>query len=185
MQQPVTEIDYEELTRRLSVSELNPSAAEAHGILCAMICAGQPRAEETWIGELLEGADDADLLARECRSSLQQLAVRTRAEIQGPELGLTLLLPRDSVPLAERAFAIYDWSRGFLYGLGVAGVDVRKLSDQAREACDDFAAITCLDLDDLEECEDNERALMELTEFSWVAAMLIYEERGRPSETER
>jgi len=182
MQKPAVVIDYQELTRRLTVSELNPSAAEAHGILCAMICAGKPRAEDVWMAELLDGTDDADLLARECRQSLRDLALTTREQIAGIELGFDPLLPDDSTPLAERALGLYDWSRGFLYGMGIAGVDAKGLSEQGREVLGDFASITRLDLDDLDDSEDNEEALVELTEFVRVAALLVYDERGRPAE---
>lgn len=182
MQQSAIAIDYQELAQRLAVSELNPSAAEAHGILCGMICAGEPRAEDAWMNELLVGTDDADLLTLECRQSLQGLAVITREQIQGPGLGFTPLLPDEATPLAERALALYDWSRGFLYGLGIVGVDVSGLSEQGREVLSDFASITRLDLDDLDDSENNEQALMELTEFVRVAAMLVYEERGRSGQ---
>lgn len=182
MQQRVTAIDYQaidyqDLTRRLAVSELNPSAAEAHGILCAMICAGQPRAEESWIGELLEGTDDRDLLTQECRQSLQDLAERTRAEMGGAELEFSPLLPDESTSLAERALGLYDWSRGFLYGLGLCGVDASGLSEQGREVLGDFISITRLDLDELDGSEANEDALTELTEFVRVAAMVLYDEQ--------
>jgi len=46
----------------------------------------------------------------------------------------------------------------------------------------DFASITRLDLDDLEDSETNEEALAELTEFLRVAVMLLYEEQGRSRE---
>lgn len=185
MQQPALAIDYHDLTRRLAVSELNPSAAEAHGILCAMICACQPQAEELWISELLEGTDDRDLLTQECRQYLRDLAARTREEIGGGGFGFTPLLPDDSASLAERALGLYDWSRGFLYGLGLSGIDGSGLSEQGREVLGDFTSITRLDLDDLEDSEANEEAMAELTEFLRVAVMLLYEERdlsGEPTE---
>lgn len=182
MQQSATDIDYTELTRRLAVSELSPSAGEAHGMLCAMICAGQPRAEESWIGELLDGTDEADLLTQECRQTLLALAARTREGLAGPGFDLAPLLPDDSTALAERALGLYDWSRGFLFGLALAGVDPAELSEQGSEALRDFANITHLDLDDLEDSENNEAALSELVEFVRVAAMLVYEEQGRPGE---
>jgi len=178
MHQTSFTIDYQELNGRLCVSELSPSAAEAHGILCALMCAGAPKAEESWIADLLAGANDSDIQTRECRHSLQELAAHTREEILGSGCGVTPLLPGDSVSLAERAEGLYDWSRGFLYGLGLSGVDRARLSEQGREVFDDFAAITHLDLDDLGDSEDNEQALMELTEFVRVAAMLVYEEQN-------
>jgi len=173
---------YHELDERLAVSELGPSAAEAHGILCAMLCTGEPRAAESWIAELLAGADEADRLTADlstgaCRRFLQDLAARTRAGIADPHLGFTPLLPEDSAPLLERAAGLYDWSRGFLYGLGLARVDVNRCSEPVREVCDNFAAITRLDLQDLDDSEENEQALTELTEFVRVAAMLVYEEQ--------
>lgn len=185
MQQSSVTIDYRELDGHLAVSELNPSAAEAHGVLCAMLCAGDVRAEESWIADLLVGADDAELATRECRRTLEDLAAFTREEFADLQRGFTPLLPDDSATLAERALGLYDWSRGFLYGLGLAGVDAGRLSAQAQEAFADFTAITHLDLDDLNDSEENEQALMELTEFVRVAAMLVYEERGHSGESGR
>ncbi|MEA3278917.1 MAG: UPF0149 family protein [Pseudomonadota bacterium] len=179
---PASATDYQRLTERLAVFELTPSASEAHGMLCGLICAGHPQAEATWVEELLAGTDLNDLTAQDCRQSLQALADQTREEIVGPGVGLTLLLPGDERPLPERALGLYDWSRGFLYGLGIAGVDEKDISDQAREVLHDFAAITRLDLDALDESEDDEESLTELTEFAWVAAMLMYEERSRREE---
>jgi len=178
---------YHKLRDHLAFSELGPSAAEAHGILCAMLCTDEPGAAESWIAELLAGTDEADLptadLSTEaCRRSLQELAARTRAGIVGPHMGFMPLLPEDSASLAERAVGLYDWSRGFLYGLGLAGTDVNRLSGPAWEACDDFAAITHLDLEDLDDSEENEQALTELTEFVRIATLLVYEEWHRAPE---
>jgi yecA family protein len=179
---PVTATDYQELTDRLGSSDLHPSAAEAHGMLCGLICAGEPHAQRRWLSELLAESGSRDLLAQEAAQRLQSLAESTRAEIEGPGLGFTPLLPAEGRPLRERALALYDWARGFLYGLGLAGLDAAGLSEQAREVLADFAAITHMDLDSLTETEENEESLMELEEFVWVAAMLVYEERGRGEE---
>jgi uncharacterized protein len=172
---------YQRLAHGLSDSALSPSPAEVHGILCGLICAGHPHAEATWLAEVAPEAPQGDLLVQgavqQVRTDLDDLAQRTRADIEGPGLGFSLLLPADEEPLRERAVAVYDWCRGFLYALGLAGIGERDLSDQTREVFRDFADITRLDLDDLDEGEDNEDALMEVVEFVWVAAMLVYEER--------
>ena len=173
-------IDFDWLGERLAaLSELAPSVSEAHGMLCGLLCARVPEAERTWVDEVLAGADTRDLAAAELRSTLGRLGADTRGEIEGPGLGFAPLLPPEDRTLRERATGLYDWSRGFLYGLGLAEVDGRDLPDQVREVIDDFADITRLDLEGLDEDEDNEEALVELQEFVWVAAMLIYEERGR------
>lgn len=123
------------------------------------------------------GAQPADLLVSEARSGLSGLAEWTLEEIQGPELQLSLLLPAESTPLRERATALYDWVRGFLFALGVLGIGEHELSDQTREIFHDFSDLTRLDLASLEESEDNEAALTEVAEFVWVAARLIHHER--------
>jgi uncharacterized protein YgfB (UPF0149 family) len=175
-----TDIDYEGVRSLLEASDLSPSPSEAHGILCGLICGGDPQPAATWLDQLLPSAADAeaaDLLAAEARSGLAGLAERTLGEFQGPGLGFSLLLPDESVPLVERATAVYDWVRGFLFALGVLGVGEQDLSEQTREVFHDFSELTRLDLGALDEGEDNEAALTELSEFVWVAAMLLYQER--------
>jgi uncharacterized protein YgfB (UPF0149 family) len=174
--------DYPQLTERLAGSPLDPSASEAHGILCGLICAGHPTPEDIWIQELLGTSEEGDLVFQESVRILQALAEHTRGELNGPRLGFTPLLPGEHAPLAERALGLYDWVRGFLYGLGVAGVKAEDLSEQGREAFVDFTNITRMDLDGLDEGEDNEEALAELEEFIWVAAMLIHRERRRSED---
>jgi uncharacterized protein YgfB (UPF0149 family) len=169
--------NFDGLGERLALlSELAPTVSEAHGMLCGLLCAHAPDAEHVWVEELLRGSDPQDLNAAELGDELRRLGEGTREEIEGPGLGFSPLLPPEDRPLRERAVGLYDWSRGFLYGLGLAGVDASQLSEQTREALDDLADVTRLDLDSLDEGEDNEEALVELVEFVWVAAMLIYEE---------
>lgn len=177
---PFNAADSAALGARLeAVSELAASVAEAHGVLCGLICAGVPEPERVWIDELLAGADRCDLSVRDCQTSLRALGADTRERIEGGATGLRPLLPGEGAPLAERALALYDWTRGLLYGLGLGRVAVASLSEPAREAIDDLGEITRLDLDALDEGEDNEEALAELEEFAWVAAMLVHEELGQ------
>lgn len=161
---------YQQLAQQLDDLSLSP--AEVHGILCGLLCARAPRLPEDWLDELPH--DQGDLSA--AREALTALAERTRAELAGPELALTLLLPDEERPLPERVEAVYDWCRGLLYGLGLAQVDPAGFTPEAREILDDFIAITQLDLATLELGEESEQALTEITEFTRVAARLLYEE---------
>lgn len=179
LQEAYTDIDYEGVRQLLAPSDLSPSPSEAQGILCGLICGGDPRPAQTWLQQLLPASDDAraDLLVAEAREGLARLADWTLGEIQGPAMGLTVLLPDDMAALEERAAALYDWVRGFLFALGLLGVREADLSRQAREVLNDFTQLTHLDLDALDDGEENEAALTEITEFVRVAAMLLYQER--------
>ena len=61
--------------------------------------------------------------------------------------------------------------------MGVLGVAEQTLSAEGQEIYRDCAALTRMDLDALHESEENEQALMEVTEFLRVGAMLIHDER--------
>ena len=182
-----TDIEYDRIGQLLTASALSPTPGEAHGILCGLICAGDPDPGRTWLDQMLPASDSdpaldddrppADLPVAQARLGLESLARHTLEQIRGPGIGFDLLLPDDSRSLAERATALYDWVRGFLFALGLLRLSERDLSEQSREIFRDFADLTRLDTDDLDEGEDNENALAELTEFVWVAAMLLYEER--------
>jgi uncharacterized protein YgfB (UPF0149 family) len=182
----VTDIDYDRIGQLLTASALSPTPGEAHGMLCGLVCGGSPDPGRVWLDQLLSVPEPpldqerlgVDISDTEVRSGLDELLCHTLDQMQGPRLGFDPFLPDDSRPLAERATALYDWVRGFLFALGVLGLSERDLSEQTREVFRDFVELTRMDLDDLDEGEDNEKALAELTELVWVAAMLVYEERA-------
>lgn len=195
---------YARLAHGLQDSPLNASPAEAHGLLCGLLCLGVPDAEARWAREVLGAeavpdpvADNDEWGLEDLPHSLRLLARETRAQFTADDLALSLVLPAEEASLRERAEGIYDWTRGLLLGLGLAGIKAEALSDQGRELLDDLLAITRLDLDSLvcgtagdgagegegtkeeELDEEDESALMELQEFLWVAVRLLHEETGR------
>ena len=212
---PDPDTTYARLAQGLQDSPLNVSPAEAHGLLCGLLCGGVPDAEARWVREVfgnetgLDHDPDMDededaLVLEDLPPALRLMARETRAQFAGADLALSLVLPAEEAPLRERAEGIYDWTRGLLLGLGLAGLKAEDLSDQGRELLDDLLAITRLDLDSLTsasvekgpghgaengaesslgddadgEAEEDESALMELREFLWVAVRLLHEETG-------
>lgn len=156
---------------------MNPSPSEAHGILCGLICGGDPHALESWLGQVAPTSDAGESMVAEGCAALRECGLAIEREFQGPE-PLVRLPAGDSAPLSERALQLYDWVRGFLYALGLLSLSESDLSEQGREILRDLTAITRMDLDDLEETEENEQALTEVVEFVRVAAMLIHHERA-------
>lgn len=178
-------LNYERVERQLASADIEMSASEVHGVLCGLLCSGQADPEESWYGELLVDSDEENLLVRECRSSLASIYRETEVAINGAGLGFTPFLPEDNVPLRQRATAVSEWCQGFLYGVGLAGVAPDEdLSQGAEEALSDLAEISNLDVQQIEESEEEEDALIEVTEFLWVAAMMVHGERV-PDPTER
>jgi uncharacterized protein YgfB (UPF0149 family) len=172
-----TNIDDDRLARYLAAGALCATPSEAHGILCGLMCGGDAHPEATWLQQLLPSTEAGDLQTDAGREDLSELARLTREELEDTEFGLTLFLPDDTRPLAERAMALYDWVRGFLYAWGTLDHTGTQPSPETREILRDFTDVTRMDLDRLDDDEQNEEALTELSEFIRVAAMTIYQER--------
>lgn len=177
-----TDIHHEQVGHYLEASVLSPTASEAHGMLCGFICGGAGAPEQRWLDQLLPKTAADDLSLDTARDALRALATQTQAGILSPDLDFSLLLPDPGAPLAERATALYDWVRGFLYALGLIGASDHALSAQTIEILRDFTDLTRMDLDDLEDSEDNEAALSELSEFVWAAALLVHAEQTGQSD---
>lgn len=151
-------------------------------MLCGFACGGETDPVAAWLDQLLPRADGADPAVGAARDELQPLGVLTQRQLRDAGCDLQLLLPDEDAPLAARAIGLYDWVRGFLYAFGIQGIAERDLSEQSREILRDFADLTRMDCDDLPDDEENEQALVELTEFVRVAAMLLHAELGAADE---
>ena len=178
-------MSYQQLNDQGRSVGLEVYAAEGHGIFCGLLSGGSKDPEGIWLGELLAELDPQDLLVVECVEALRDLARGTREEIEGPEMGFSLLLPGDGQALSVRANALRDWCRGFLYGMGLSGTGEGQLSADTLEAVNDMIDISRLDVELVSSSEQDEEAYAELCEFVRVAAMLVYEERANKGETKQ
>jgi len=165
---------FQSLADRLGAVSAEAGPAMAHGIFCGLLCGQAGSAEAIWIAELLPDYSDSDLLARETRASLMRLAADTRAQLDGVVPGIRPLLPDEESPLPDRVSALGEWCEGFLFGLGLTSPDLAGLSEEGREALRDLTSITHVDHrgEALEEADED--GFAEVSEFAWVAAMLIY-----------
>lgn len=163
---------YQRVALALAAVRCDVGAAECHGMLCGMLCG--PRAFEPalWLDHVSGG--ERDVFARgEPRAALEQLMGETLHTMSAEDYQLTLLLPADEAPLAERAAGFAAWCRGFLSGLGLSGIaDLDGLGEDAREFLADLARFTSLAMD-VDGDEEDERALVELTEFTRMGVMLV------------
>ena len=167
--------------RRLGITQ---EAAEAHGLLCGLICARRSVSQEEWVAHLYEeGAEhlfsaEGETERHQEQAVLHQLYKGTLLQIRDAEFGFHLLLPDDEQLLAVRTEALADWCKGFLYGLAVGGLDSeRQAPDSVEEIVKDMIEISRVYHDDEEADEElDEASFMELTEYVRVGVMLIHEE---------
>lgn len=167
---------------RRADSEL--TAAESHGLLCAMLCADPAGPDGRWLDEVVPAGAPGAARAAEARVLLERLRVDTASGLAGDEAGLRLLLPEDEVALSQRTHALVHWCEAFLYGLGLAGVQAeRSLGPEGREVLADLVEISRLDPE--AGGEEDERAYTEVSEFVRVAVMLLYEDLREQERADR
>lgn len=159
---------YAECARALQAIGLDQLPAEFHGQVCGLLCRGD--AVDTALSEV--GAPGVDT-----SSNLHALGVASLADLAEPESRFAPLLPEDETALHQRVVALADWCEGFLHGLALRpGLDLKKLSAEARELIEDFTQISRAGLveDDDEEGEDEERAYAELVEYVRVGVQVLF-----------
>jgi uncharacterized protein len=171
------QVDYEYVGQCLADAGVDSSASGAHGMLSGLICGGETNIRQHLSGEWFSLERQGDPAIDACQTAMDDLAQAIYASIDGEDFGFPLLLPDDDAPLQQRGVAVRDWCDGFLYGVGlVAAASEAGLPGQVKEALNDLAEIGSMDVDDISGDEEEEVALTELTEFLWVAAMLVHEE---------
>ena len=170
---PQSQSAYTSFAALLNTSGHSVSPAELQGLLLGRCCAGAGFTGPSWLEEA------QDLFDSEIPSSLHAallgLQEMVKAELLADSsVSLTLLLPNDEDPLAERTIAVGQWAQGFLSGFG-GNIGNTELSKDVREILEDFISIAQIQADE-EEDEDGEVAYMEINEYLRVAPLFIFSE---------
>lgn len=171
------QVDHEFLGQCLVDVNVDIGASGAHGLMCGLVCGGEKAIQQQLDKEWFSGQPEGDPAVAECKQALDELLRTVHAAIDGVEFAFPLLLPDENSPLQQRAASVRDWCEGFLYGIGLAETKGEDgLPAQVREALNDLAEISRMDIDAIAGEEEEEVALTEVTEFIWVAAMLVHDE---------
>jgi hypothetical protein len=156
-------------------SDTDLSAAEAHGMATGMLCVNEQAESSAWLAELLHNASP---VIDEDKNLLFRLFEETRRLLGSDEFEFDLFLPEDDVSLSEQVEALTSWCRGFLFGVG-SGASASTWTKDVREIMKDITEFTKLDAN--AEGEEDERALVEITEYLRSAVLLLRDELGESS----
>jgi len=163
---PVPSPDPSEVDDALRAAGAPQGAADAHGMLCALLCDEPSLDVVAWLERLGAGAAPD-------REPLAALHARTRAQLAGDAFDLEPWLPDDAEPLEQRVEALGEWCQGFLGGLGLAGIDPDRLEGDVAEFVRDLAAIAQATLERDANAERAERDFVELVEFLRIGTYLV------------
>jgi uncharacterized protein len=168
-------VSFAELDQVLQSTGSAVAAAEGHGALCGALCAANDYSLEHWIDEVIP--EESEAFDASAREALRSVYDDTRQALREDQMEFTPLLPDDDISVDVRAVALGSWCQGFLYGLGLSGINPEeKLSDDVQEVLADLTHIgrATVDIDALE--EDSELAYAELVEYLRAGAQLIHDE---------
>ncbi len=168
---------YDELEARLESAAAGSGAAEAHGLLSGIICAGGKTTPDTWLGHLLGEGNTGSAAAWGVIELLEGLQAEILAQLNDESFSFALLLPDDDASLLQRTQALSHWCAGFLYGLALGGIrDDASYSGDTREVIKDFYEISNAGFIADPGDEENEEAYMEIVEYVRMSVLLLYED---------
>lgn len=172
-------ITYQHIVNALQCHHAAVFPAEFHGYMCGIICGGHYTENEAGFRVVLGMLEDENFTSKEAKAVAAELMLNTFHQLHDVNCNFKLLLPEDEQPINFRSQALAVWCQNFLGGLGLSGIDNKKIQQkEINEAILDIAEIAKLKYGDLldRDSEEQEIELMELTEYVRVAVLLIYTE---------
>jgi uncharacterized protein YgfB (UPF0149 family) len=165
--------DYHTFIDSIDVLSLPISGSELHGVMCGYLCAGAINKGESYLRALMNNRGDAGL--RRAALALFGVYAVSQQQLVSFDFEFQLLLPDDHEALAERAQAFSEWCEGFTQGITLAGVGYEQLQEEeAQEALEHMTEFAQLDYHTLHIDEEDEHALMEVSEYARMAVLRIY-----------
>jgi len=164
---------YDDFVEAITVLSLNESASFLHGMMCGYICAGADSMGEAYMRALLNNKKDATV--RNGVLAMFAVFAVSQQYIINFDFEFEMMLPDDNKSLLERAKGFSEWCGGFIRALNLAGVVADEFyEEEAQEAMQHLIEFSELDCNTLDVAEDDERALMEVTEYARMAVIRLY-----------
>lgn len=171
--------DYYDVSDALETLAALGTAAQSHGLLCALMCAHARINREAWVDSLLGGhIEPTDENAKSAYQMLNEVFNATKEAFTANEFELPLLLPEDDTPLPEQIDALGEWCQGYLTGLHLLGMDVEKNTNaEIQECLQDLLSISQVELTPEDQMDqESEGHFLNLVEHVRVAVLTIMQE---------
>ncbi|MGL5741851.1 MAG: UPF0149 family protein [Legionella sp.] len=165
--------NYEEFAETITILSLQVSASLLHGMMCGYLCAGADEQGEAYIRALLNNKKDET--SRNAVLAMFAVFSISQQQITSFDFEFEMLLPSDQESLLIRAQAFSEWCEGFTQALTLTGIGVAQLyEEEAQDALQHLIEFAELDCDTLDVDEEDERALMEVSEYARMAVLRLH-----------
>lgn len=164
---------YESFNDSLASLGLPISPSELHGVISGYLCANAVSQGELYLRALL--GNKKDDLSRKAVLTMFSVYAISQQQMSHFDFSFELMLPNEEAPLFDRARAFSEWCEGFVQGLTVAGVGLENFSEEeAQEALQHLIEFAELDTESLDVDEEDEKALMEVREYTRMAVLRLH-----------
>lgn len=166
-------VSFSKLEETLKKLGAHVGAAETHGLLTGIISMTTNGSPESALRNALLDSLDCDKPSKKQWGVLNAAGTKIKEDLDGVDCGFNMLLPNDEEKLSSRIDALGFWCRGYLSGLGLAGVTQDQLhNDAVKELVQDLSQIAHVSIE-TDESEEDEANYVELVEFVRVAVQNI------------
>ncbi|TAL60730.1 MAG: YecA family protein [Legionella sp.] len=164
---------YDEFFHSLAGLALPISVSELHGIMCGYLCANADNQGESYLRALLNNKKDEQ--TRIAATAMFAVYSISQQQIDNFDFEFELLLPDDETTLVSRAGAFSEWCQGFTQALTSAGISQDHFYDEeSQEALQHIVEFGELDCDTLDVDEEDEKALVEVCEYTRLAVLRLH-----------
>lgn len=165
--------EYNTFIDSIAVLTLDISGSQLHGMMCGYLCAGADHQGEAYLRALLNNKKDQE--SRDAVLAMFAVFSISQQQISNFDFEFEMLLPDDHAPLIERAQAFSEWCEGFTQGLTMIGIGADQFyEEEAQEALQHLIEFAELDCDTLDVDEEDEKALMEVSEYARMAVIRLH-----------
>lgn len=170
-------ISFADAQATITTNEVIAHAAEIHGMLTGLICAGFAFESHDYLALVNDCFNNNEMMPMPVKSLVKDLYSGIWQGLSDDAFGFQPLLPDDDDSIVERTAGLAAWVQGFNLGFGLQHKDSPVSSEEAKEVLADFAEIANLS-DDVDEDEDCEQAYFEIAEYVRISSLLIFSELG-------
>lgn len=164
---------YDEFAESVTSLTLPISPSLLHGMMCGYLCVGADHQGELYLRALLHNKKDES--SRNAILAMFSVFSVSQQQMNSLDFGFEMLLPGGGESLLVRARAFSDWCEGFTQALTLSGVGPNQFyEEEAQDALHHLIEFAELDCDSLDVDEEDERALMEVSEYARMAVLRLH-----------
>ena len=164
---------YQTFIDSIAILDLPFSGSELHGMMCGYLSGHAAREGLIYLRTLIPNPNDPAM--RAATLALFELFTVSQQQIESFGFEFRLFLIDEDEPLERRAQSFSDWCEGFMQGIRMAGVDYNDLDDDdTQDALSHITEFADMDYQSIEVSEDDERALIDIIEYTRMAVLHIH-----------